>query len=31
MKSKTILGADGATKMQQITVGGYTEKAARQA
>ena len=21
MKSKTILGADGATKMQQITVG----------
>lgn len=30
MKSKTILGADGATKMRQITVG-YTERAARQA
>ena len=30
MKSKTILGADGTTKMRQITVG-IQEKAARQA
>lgn len=31
MKSKTILGADGATKMRAEYGEGYTERAARQA